>query len=374
MTIIHVSAKTSFPSLIADCALSQKGFFLHPLKLPMNGNRKSRAAFFGSAVKMMQQKAVEINSNIVAAYAGDTTAARTYLKYLKANSDSLTDLSRLKDFFLEIPPHPMVSDVLHREFVIVGLYVNGPTQRAFKFAFPDGVWLEDNEITVGSGAEIVERILTNSQTKVLNPSDQFRDAEKEFQSLVAYLLGHEGFTSEPYQEKFGGAYTGFIHDGSRFCKSAPWVAMHWGASVSKEGKIEQQAQPVILDSQWIDDWMLVRRVHAHGGRRSTDFTQDEWLIPPLMSDFGYPDEEAFDALLIECLQKDFFSTDFLLVSEISCSGKAIQMSAHHTLRGDADDAVSLIKSGDRHEFKVRNEVLKRNIDLALKGLRQKAGI
>ncbi len=374
MTIIHVSAKASFPSLIADCALSQKGFLLHPIKLPMDGNRQGRAAFFGSAVKAMQQKAVEINSNIVAAYAGDTSAARTYLKYLKANADSLTDLSRLKDFFLEIPQHPLVSNVIHREFVIVGLYVNGQTQRAFKFTFPDCAWLEDSEITVGSGAEIVERIIANSQTKVLNPSEQFRDAEMKFISLVAYLLGHEGFTPEPHQEKFGGAYTGFIHDGSKFCKNAPFVAMHWGATVSTEGKIERQAQPIILDSQWINDWVLVRRAHAHGGRRQPEFTQDEWLIPPLMSDFGYPEEEAFDALLLECLEKDYFSKNFLLVSEISYRGKAVQMSACHTLYGDADDAASLTKSGDRHEFKVRNEVLKRNIDLALKRLRQMAGI
>ena len=374
MTVVHISATTSFPFLIADCALSQKGFFLHPLKLPMDGNRKNRAALFGSAVKMMQQKALKINSKIVAAYAGDTTAARTYLKYLQANSESLTSLTQLKQFFLEKPLHPRVSDVLDREFVIVGLYVNGQTKRAFKFTFPDAVWHDDDEITVGSGAEIIGRILANSQIEVLKPSNEIRDAEKKFQSLIAYMLGHEGFTPEAHQEKFGGAYTGFIHDGSQFRKSNPWVAIHWAANVTARGTIEYQALPVILDSQWIDDWILVRRVHAQGKGKSTDFKQDEWLIPPLMSDFGYPDEEGFDALVIECLQKDFFCKDFLLVSEISCDGKAIQMSAHHTLNGDAEDAASLIKSDGQHEFKVSNEVLKRNIELALNSMRQKAVI
>lgn len=371
MTVIHACANTPFPYLIADCALSQKGFFLQPLKLPMDGNRTARASFYGSTVKLMQQKAVAVTPHIVAAYAGDTSAGRTYLEYLKANSVSLTNLSALKDFFFEVPQHPPVSNVIGQEFVIVGLYVDGQTRRAFQFKFPDWEWLEDSEITVGSGTEVVARIIANSQTKVLKPSEQFRDAERKFISLVSYLMGHEGFTSEPHKEKFGGAYTGFIHDGSAFCKNAPFVAMHWGAIVSIDGRIEQQAQPVILDSQWINDWMLVRRVHAYGGKRQSDFMQDEWLIPPLMSDFGYPEDQAFDESLIQCLEKDYSSKNFLLVSEISCRGKAIQMSAYHTLHGDADDAAYLTKSGDIHEFKIRDEVIKRNIDLALQALRQK---
>jgi hypothetical protein len=327
MTITFATTLRPHPVILADVAWSKTSLFSRHIAAPLHRSeywRFSRQA----AIKCFRQKVVNINSQLTIGVSGDQNPAVDFIGKVLDNKDQITSASDLNGFC-------EYYGGLHREAsagnsVIIGVLVEGSKKSAFRLTLPGLILQQGDTFCEGSGTDIVKRIQSAS-IKVENQRKTALQVEQsDMLVTISYLLSHDKNTKEGQDNWFGGAYTGFIHDGTGFIRIEDFTAVFIESELTDRTMRYGSDQDAILSFKWIGEHVLLRsRELVAGfipaGRKSELHC---WTIPPLICDQPI-DEKALKAASSEGFQ----ANNVVVCAEVHTRTKIIPINLSYSGQG-----------------------------------------
>jgi hypothetical protein len=287
LTVSFISTHNTLPLIFSDVAWSQKGSNKKNIEQPMLLDYKkcNKRNYY---ICDLRQKTTIINDKCAVSVSGDQGTALEFVRNLIKFSNTINDIADIKEI-MENYRYGLPQIEEGREASIIGIIVSDVITR-FKVDLPSNILERDRDFIVGSGSDVVNRVIGNSDIIDLSENNSVLQINSFACSFASYLISVDVATSEPQNNYFGGAYSALYFYQGKFHLNSSYTSVYAEAHyVNGKIKIIPRSSR-ILDFGWDQDNMIIS-TYIPKSKKALFFRQKyiarKWIVPSLTSNSEY---------------------------------------------------------------------------------------